>query len=215
MRLSSCEPPSSIGLGAITSEPRRKIRTVEPDLQDDLVDVARAAAAVANYCDHAEHNEFVDAAWVLDAGTTIRAIARRIADREGIDLREAYARRLDRIEGRNVQRVANDFAGGAAVRAAATWLDLQAVQAKHDNLFHPDVVGLHKAEQLRHYALHLAKLTGALAEMLAGSSDREDFLARRLPDLLLFGLKLPTVMGHRLPETPALRRVEASVLAGR
>ncbi len=188
------------------------MRVVSASLQEDLVDVARAAAAVANYCDHAEHNEFVDAAWVLDAGATVRTVARRIAEREDIDLREAYARRLDGIEGRNVQRVANDFAGGDAARAATTWLDLQAVQAKHDSVFHPDVVGLHKAEQLRHYALHLAKLTGAIAEVSVDASDREDFLARRLPDLLLFGLKLPTVMGHRLTDTPALQRAESGVL---
>jgi len=186
---------------------------VTTSFQDDLVDVAQAAAAIANYCDHAEHNEFVDASWVLDAGATLRAVARRIATREGIDLRAAYAKRLEMIEARSVQSVASDFAGGDAARAAQSWLDLQAVQARHDSVYHPDVVGLHKAEQLRHYALHIAKLAGAIAEVSVDPSKVEDFLKRRLPDMLLFGLKMPTVMGHRLPDTPALQSADPALLA--
>ena len=38
---------------------------------DDLRDLAIAAAHVANYCDHADHNEPVDAAWVLGAAETV------------------------------------------------------------------------------------------------------------------------------------------------
>jgi hypothetical protein len=77
---------------------------------------------------------------------------------------------------------------------------LQLAQVEHDRRYHPDIIGLSKADQLRHNALHLAKLTGAVAAVAAGEGDRADFSARRLPDLLLFGLKLSTVSGESLPE---------------
>ena len=53
-------------------------------------------------------------------------------------------------------------------------------------------------EQLRHYAFHLAKLAGAAAQ--AADGDESDFLARRLPDLLLFGVKLATLTNEPLPD---------------
>jgi hypothetical protein len=168
---------------------------------DDLLDVAQAAGAVANYCDHAEHNEVVDASWVLDSGQTLRDVARRVAEREGLDLRELYARRLEEIEKRGVRGVAEPFDGGAAARQANSWAELQRVQVEHDRAYHPDVVGLHKAEQLRHYALHLAKLSAALSEVIRHPERRDDFLRHRLPDLLLFGMKLPTVMGRPLADS--------------
>jgi hypothetical protein len=65
------------------------------------------------------------------------------------------------------------------------------------------VLGLSRYEQLRHYALHLAKLAGAAAAAAAIEGDAErDFLARRLPDLLLFGLKLATLVNEQLAEQP-------------
>ena len=56
--------------------------------------------------------------------------------------------------------------------------------------------GWPRIEQLRHYALHLSKVVGAFAE----PREREELLRRRLPDVLLFGVKLWTVMGSRLPD---------------
>jgi hypothetical protein len=169
-------------------------------LIENLVAVAKAAAAVANYCDHAEHNETVDAAWVLEAGRTLRQVAQQIAAREEIDLFAAYSRRLGQVEARAVGGVQEAFDGERAAAQALTWEQLQHVQLLHDRTYHLDVVGLHKAEQLRHYALHLAKLSGALADVVADPGSSDDFLRRRLPDLLLFGLKLPTVMGRPLPD---------------
>ena len=72
------------------------------------------------------------------------------------------------------------------------------MQWEHDRNYHPDVLGLSRYEQLRHYAFHLAKLAGAAAA--AASGDESDFLARRLPDLLLFGLKLATLTNEPLPD---------------
>jgi hypothetical protein len=169
--------------------------------RDDLHAVAQATAQVANYCDHADHNEPVEASWVLGAAETVRSVAQRIAAREAVDIVEAYADRLAEIEARNVQGPFEAFDGPTDARRARTWRDLQRVQADHDRLYHPDVLGLHKSDQLQHYVLHLAKLVGALAGQPSASDQQVDFVTRRLPDLLLFGIKLSTVMGQKLPET--------------
>jgi hypothetical protein len=167
--------------------------------RDDLREVALAAGQVANYCDHGDHNEPVDGSWVIGAGATLRAVAFRIAQRESVDLLELYAERLAAIETRNVVSDGKGFDGAAGARSARTWRELQLVQVEHDRHYHPDVLGLHKSEQLRHYALHLTKLVAAMA-IEPSADEHEDFLARRLPDMLLFGIKLATVMSQKLPE---------------
>jgi hypothetical protein len=164
------------------------------------LELAQAAAAVSNYCDHSEHNEALERSWVTDAARTLRVTSCAIALYQGEDLRSCYAARLDHIEKRNPLWSSQDLDGAALVKAASTWRDLQLAQAEHDRRYHPDVMGLSKMDQLRHYALHVAKLAGAVAEVATGRGQRPDFCARRLPDLLLFGLKLSTVMGEQLDE---------------
>ncbi|HEY1588066.1 MAG TPA: hypothetical protein VGH63_20340 [Polyangia bacterium] len=175
-----------------------------PDLaafRDYALAAAPAAAAVGNYCDHAEHNEPVDAVWVRDAGDGLRELAMSFARAHGLDVLELYARRLGAIESANVLKRDGGFDGAAAARAAETWRELQLVQAEHDRAYHPDVVGLSRAEQLRHYAFHLAKIVGAFAV----AADEQELLERRLPDTLLFAIKLRTVMAKRLPDEPLPR----------
>lgn len=164
------------------------------------LELAQSAAAVCNYCDHVEHNETVDRAWVSEAGRVLRDMACSMAAHENEDLRDLYGARLRQIERRNPLWSPGDLDGGALVEQAATWRELQLAQAEHDRRYHPDVVGLAKLDQLRHYALHLAKLAGAVAGVAQGHVDRADFCCRRLPDLLLFGLKLSTVTGERLAD---------------
>lgn len=171
--------------------------------------MAVAAAAVANYCDHVEHNEPVELSWVTDSARTLRRVACEAAATEGADLRRLYAERLRAIEARNPISSPDSLDGGEAAETATTWRALQLTQVAHDRYYHSDVLGLSKADQLRHYALHVAKLAGAFAELATGELDIEDFRARRLPDTLLFGLKLATVTGKRLPET-ALASEESS-----
>jgi hypothetical protein len=170
--------------------------TTAQQLTDFALAVAPRAAAVANYCDHVEHNEVADRDWVLGAAEDLALLAFELADAVGLELMELYAERLGAIEARNVLARPAGFDGHAAALEAETWRDLQIVQVEHDRFYHPDVVGLTKAEQLRHYALHLAKIVGAFAE----ASDADELIARRLPDTLLFAIKLHTVMGNRLSE---------------
>lgn len=155
---------------------------------------------VANACDHAEHNEQADIGAVRRAGEELRLLAVELAAREARDAIDLYANRLVQIEARNVLSHEGSFDAAPLVRRAATWRELQLVQAEHDRAYHADVAGLSKAEQLRHYALHVAKLAGATAVLARGGTDVKDWLERRVPDMVLFGIKLATVTGHKLPD---------------
>jgi hypothetical protein len=161
--------------------------------------LARAAGDVGNYCDSVEHNEAAETAWVKNSGTILREVATDLAAAIGADLVELYAARLAQIEQRGVAAALPDaFDGPAAARAAKSWFDLQLVQVQHDRHYHPDVAGLTKYDQLRHYAFHLAKLASAVSD----EARRAEVADRRLADTLLFGLTLATVMGERLEPTP-------------
>jgi hypothetical protein len=167
---------------------------------DSALTLARCAADVANFCDHVEHNELTDRRWVVDAAASLRREAWRVAEHGGDDLRALYAARLRAIEQRTPTWTPEGLDSGALAERATSWRDLQVVQAEHDRHYHADVVGLSRLDQLRHCAHHVAKLAGATAAVAQGTLDAEDFRARRLPDLLLFGIKLATVMGERLSD---------------
>jgi hypothetical protein len=166
------------------------------------------AAAVANYCDHAEHNEPLHIHWVTEAGAALADLAVDLASASGAEIVGLYAERLGTIEERNVLARPDGFSGRAAALAAATWRDLQLVQTAHDRHYHPDVIGMARLDQLRHYAFHLAKIVGAFA----APEDPGDLVACRLPDTLLFAIKLRTVMGQRLPDEalPGRQRGDAA-----
>jgi hypothetical protein len=179
-----------------------------PSLSDNhgfALAAAPHAASVSNYCDHVEHNELADASWVIGAGEKLADLAMRYANASNLDLFELYATRLATIEARNVLASHQSFDGRASALAAKTWRELQLVQAAHDRSYHPDVNGLSRAEQLRHYAFHLAKIVGAFAK----PSEDEELINRRLPDTLLFAIKLRTVMGVALPNDALPHRPRA------
>lgn len=165
------------------------------------LEIAPAVGVVATYCDKVEHNEPADSKAVADAGAAIERAAVTLACRFGTDIVSAYADRLTVIETRNVLDHPAAYNGAADAREARTWRDLQLVQVEHDRHFHPDVIGLHKLDQLRHYVLHLAKLVGAFA----AATDSDDLMVRRLPDCLLFAIKLRTVTGTRMADKPLPR----------
>jgi hypothetical protein len=173
--------------------------------QEYALRIAPLTASVANFCDHAEHNEVADRDWVLAPAAELRTLAREIADAAGLSIIDLYAERLGAIEARNVLGHPDAFDGHGAALEAESWRELQLVQARHDEHYHRDVCGLAKAEQLRHYALHLSKIVGAFAD----ARDERDLLDKRLPDLLLFAIKLSTVMGVRLPDEPLPRSMAA------
>jgi hypothetical protein len=172
----------------------------EAQLTDAALGLAAIAGVVANVCDHAEHNEPADMRDVRRSADRLRGLAVTTARAAGRHPVALYGARLGMIERRNVVHHEGAFDGEAAVREAATWRDLQLIQIEHDRCYHTDVMGLTKADQLRHYALHLAKLAGAAAEVVAAGAGHEDFVTRRVADMLLFGIKLSTVTGERLTD---------------
>jgi hypothetical protein len=97
------------------------------------------------------------------------------------------------------------YDGASAVPPRPTWRQVQLAQVEHDRFYHADVLGLCKLDQLRHYALHVAKLAGAVASTLRGDTPLDDLLSRRVPDMIIFGVKLATVIGERLPDEPVHR----------
>lgn len=191
-----------------TAPPFTLLRMESRDFHEFALRVAPPSAAVANYCDHVEHNEHAERDWVLGAAERLRELACDLALDAGLSPVELYAERLGAIEARNVISRAGSYDGHREALAARTWRDLQLVQLEHDRCYHPDVLGMAKDRQLQHYALHLAKAVGAFAE----PRGEEELLTVRLPDVFLFGVKLPTVMNVRLGdgEAPRLRPEQAS-----
>jgi hypothetical protein len=173
------------------------------------LEMAPAVGSVASYCDKVEHNELADPKAVADAGAVIEHAVVGLSRRLGVDVFAAYADRLAVIETRNVLDHHYAYDGAAAARDARSWRDLQLVQVEHDRHFHPDVIGLQKLDQLRHYVLHLAKLVG----VFANAADLDDLRTRRLPDCLLFAIKLRTVTGTRLTDEPLPRPVKGAAAA--
>lgn len=171
----------------------------------DLAEMSSIAATVATYCDRVEHNEASDHESLVSAGRRLRRLAIFISASTGTDLQASYADRLARIEKTSAYE-AEPPTPASEVRAAETWREIQLAQIRHDRQFHPDVFGMSRHAQLVHVALHLTKLCGALAQLYGGSVGvAADFERRRLPDMLLFGVKLSTLAGERLG-TQSLRQ---------
>lgn len=168
-------------------------------LQAELPVLIRTAGPLARHCDRAEHNEQVDRSTLTAAGAELRAMAWRLATAHGLQLQQLYADRLDIIESRHPLSGGGSFDGGDAIRISKTLLEVQRAQLRHDAVYHPDVAGMPKYAQLRHFTLHLTKLIELLLDAIDGRN-REEFLRERIADLFIFGVKLSTVANERLPD---------------
>jgi len=62
-------------------------------------------------------------------------------------------------------------------------------------------------------ALHVAKVAGAAASVARGESPEGDFVSRRVPNMLLFGLKLSTVNSEKLPDVAIVEAGEHRIRA--
>jgi hypothetical protein len=162
--------------------------------------LVRAAGRLAWQCDHAEHAEQADRGLVIWAGLHLRAAAIEAFDLLGIEPIASYARRLAVVESRTPLSGTGLFEAELEIPKVETWRELQIAQMLHDRVYHPDVLGMARSEQLRHYTLHVAKLAWLALE--AGSGDATDsFVPARIADSLLFGVKLATVAGEILPDS--------------
>lgn len=174
--------------------------------------MAAATALVARYCDHVEHAEEAPIVWLADAARELRDVGIAVAGALGVDVWQAYAARLEAMESRRAFSGDRPFDGPAALRAARTWADVQRIQDEHDRYYRPDVYGLARSDQIRHSLLHLAKILGGLVAALDDPDSLRDFEERWLPDIVLFGVKLSTIIGQALDEEslPWRTRLEAA-----
>jgi hypothetical protein len=178
-------------------------------LREQQRGLIRAAADLAAYCEHVEHNEPHQVADIAAAGDQIRRIASTLARAAGVSLLAAYRARITEIEAASVHSATAidgiaDLAGVDALRHTVTWRQVQVAQLIHDRRFHPDVFGLSKLEQLRHYTLHVTKLAGLLMDAEDDAS-WSTFVQHRLPDLAVFGVKLATACNQVLFDEPVDR----------
>lgn len=174
------------------------------DANDFVLSLVRISGTLATHCDRVEHNEIASRDTVIEMGDALRELASSTSRSHCLDLAALYGARLGAIEAKHPAFRLNPFDGRQGVEQAKTWADLQAVQYMHDVTYHPDVAGLAKYDQLRHYTLHVSKLAKLALEAseLHGGSAWVPFLTERLPDLAVFGVKLATVCGHKLPTEP-------------
>jgi hypothetical protein len=182
-------------------------------MEDALRTVVRAGGWLATYCDRVEHNEPAALDTVRAAGEALRAAAAQLAAAIGVSLVEAYSERLRGIERNHLLRGVAAPQPAQSLTPFSTLRELQAVQVEHDRYYHPDVFGMPKVEQLRHYALHVVKLAALLADSAEDASEWPDFERRRLPDLLLFGLKISTVANEPLTDGRPAAEVLANPLS--
>lgn len=181
----------------------------EPILEAGMRSLAIAAGDVALYCDRAEHAEQAPVELIADSAERLRTLSVELCEALGLDLPTLYAERIAAVELRNPTRDAAGYDGGRAALAARSWRQLQVVQVRHDRAYHPDVISMGKGGEVRHCALHVAKLAGWYARGLRSEDCLREIADQRVADTLIFGLKLTTLAGIRLDET-ALPRVEAA-----
>lgn len=175
----------------------------EVDLSGAAFTLIRAAAACAAFCEHIEHNEPATTNQVVAAAESMRHVAAQLAGQSGVSLRQAYEDRIRSVETSSLLRHVGMFeqielAGAEALAAARQWDEIQTAQLAHDRQFHPDVFGLPKLEQLRHYTFHVTKLAGLLVDAVE-QGNWDAFCDERLADIAVFGVKLATVCNERLP----------------
>ncbi len=167
-------------------------------------DFTRAAADLASFCEHVEHNEPNSVKSAASAGDRLREIASQLAIRSEISLVAKYAARIRDVEANSLLRHVILFddeeglAGTEALTVATTWNELQISQIIHDRQFHPDVFGMSKVNQIRHYTFHVTKLAGLLIDAIDGD-DWAAFQESRLADIAIFGVKIATVCNVKLP----------------
>jgi hypothetical protein len=157
---------------------------------------------LARLCDRAERNEDASRDVVIVAGAELSSSALALLREHDMNPLDAYASRLAQIEIRHPLAGARLFDADYVVRNVKSWRGLQQAQAHHDAVYHPDVTGLAKIDQLRHYTLHLAKLAWLLQDAANGGDIGGDITNDCMVDILAFGVKLATVCGQILPDTP-------------
>lgn len=188
-----------------TSPTEPSIPTIDKAfLEGRLRALTKVAADLAAFCEHVEHNEVNSVYDAARAGDRLRQIAAELSARSGVSLATTYAARIREVEEKSLMRhmplfdQGPELAGANALDSADSWDQVQIGQIVHDRQFHPDVFGLPKIEQIRHYTFHVTKLAGLLVDAIE-SDDWTTFQQERLADIAIFGVKISTVCNVQLP----------------
>ena len=172
--------------------------------RDHLSPMIEAAGKLADNCEHAEHAEGVRHS-LAAVGQSLRQTAGRMAHQAGFGLGQLYLVRIWGVESTSQLRFVGpgrvELSGLEIMFGAKTWRQFQIGQIAHDQQFHPDVFGLSHYDQLRHYSFHITKLAWLL-DMASSRDNLDKFYSTRLPDIALFGIKLATLVGQKLPDEP-------------
>src|SRR2546428_5656386 len=91
--------------------------------------------------------------------------------------------------------------------------ELQKVQQDHDMQFHKDVMSGDRAKQIEHCAFHLTKISGLFSTYCekvhhGEPYDLDKLVSDRIPDILIFALKLANMFNQDLEES-YLRRIKS------
>lgn len=174
--------------------------------EEHLSAMITAAGQLADNCEHLEHNEGARCQTTA-IGDSLRQTASRMAHQAGFSLGQLYAVRIWGVESSSSLRFVGsldrvELSGFKIMMEARTWLQFQIGQIVHDRQFHPDVFGLEKREQMRHYSFHVTKLVWLMDRAARGDFPLDKFYATRTPDIALFGIKLATLFDQELPDEP-------------
>jgi hypothetical protein len=172
---------------------------VDPNVvRSAALELVEATAEIARYCDHVDHVELAEVQSVLEAAASIRSSASVLAGASGQRLQQAWADRLAAFESRHP--VLEPSEAPESIRVSRTWRELQLAQYGHDAIFHPDILGLTRHDQLVHAVVHLVKAQGALCRSLRAPDPAEN-VAIHAVDCAVFGVKIATLCGERLTDS--------------
>ena len=92
----------------------------------------------------------------LHALQVLPFVALVLARESRMSLLDLYRTRIEAVETASIHSATAldgivEMSGADALRHATTWKQVQVAQLLHDRRFHPDVFGLSKVDQLRHY----------------------------------------------------------------
>ena len=189
-------------MGNVIGTETRQSPLAAEELQRAERTLVLCAASFASFCEHVEHIEPSTVGEVITSAQKMIKLASQLSVSENISLRGAYESRIRAVEKGSLHRFVDlgveVLTGADALARANTWDEVQVAQILHDRQFHPDVFGLSKIDQLRHYTFHVTKLAGLLTQSILEDSWSE-VRAQRLPDIAIFGVKLATVCNELLP----------------
>lgn len=162
-----------------------------------------AAATLSKHCEHVEHCESNSVNDINLVSEKLLQIALSIAIENKINLAEVYLKKLQTVEAKkHLQKTLlneDPSLQAGPLTKDITWQKIQINQLIYDRQSEPNMLGIPKYEQVRHYALQITKLASLLFEATE-NNQLKDFCDKHLADIAIIGVKLATLRGIKLPD---------------